>query len=657
MMKRTVRPSESSLSPGANRLRGQAEARIRRQPAMSEEVMDLPKTDLDFRRQFHELQVHQVELEMQNAELQEARNRMEALLEKCQAVQEVQERLAAIVASSDDAIVGEDLNGVIISWNIGAEHIFGFSAAEMVGTSTLRLIPAERRDEEKLILGRIRAGRSVKHFETQRIPKRGERIDVSITASPIRNTAGDILGVSKVARDISERKGAEETLRRSEALFGAIIRQAPMGVYVVDARFRLRQMNPLARAVFSTLRKPIGRDLAEIQHILWSKRVADQVVKHFRHTLKTGQPYQSSEFAQRRQDTGADEIYAWQLQRVTLPAGELGVICYFTDITDRRHAEDARRQLEVVSSSNRKLVKEIHRREVGEKALLKSERHQIDLLARSQRMQERLRHLSRQVLQAQEEERRRVSRELHDVIAQTLTGINIRLANFKKAAGLGNKHFERQFARMHQMVEESVAVVQRFARDLRPAVLDDLGLIAALHSHLQNFTNRTGVRTQLTASATVERLDAHRRTVLFRVAQEALTNVARHARASRVEVTLQKGPRHVRMTIVDDGRSFSVERALHVGGRKRLGLLGMRERLEMMGGQFGIESTPGKGTTLTADIPLARTQRGIRRKIGKGRRSPTGKTVRLKTELPESDEGEPLLSPLAPLITDHELKL
>ncbi len=213
--------------------------------------------------------------------------------------------------------------------------------------------------------------------------------------------------------------------------------------------------------------------------------------------------------------------------------------------------------------------------------------------------------MSRQILSAQEEERKEISRELHDVIAQTLTGINVRLAALKKEAAVNTKGLDRNIARTQRLVEKSVDIVHQFARELRPAVLDDLGLIPALHSFMKNFTARTGVRTHLTAFAEVEQLDTARRTVLFRVAQEALTNVARHAQASRVEVNIQKLPEAVRMEIKDDGKSFQVERVLRSKGDKRLGLLGMRERVGMVGGAFGVESAPGKGTTVRVEIPLA----------------------------------------------------
>jgi signal transduction histidine kinase len=263
-----------------------------------------------------------------------------------------------------------------------------------------------------------------------------------------------------------------------------------------------------------------------------------------------------------------------------------------------------------LAASNLELEQEITQRKAAEEALKKSEHHYSQLLKQSNRLQEQLRQLSRQVLLTQEEERKEISRELHDVIAQTLTGINVRLAALKKEAAVNTKGLDRNIARTQRLVEKSVDIVHRFARELRPAVLDDLGLIPALHSFMKNFAARTGVRTSLTAFAKVEQLDPARRTALYRVAQEALTNVARHAHASRVEVNIQKLPDCVCMKIKDDGKSFKVERVLPANGGKRLGLLGMRERLEMIGGHFDVESTPGKGTTVTAQIPLRRAARG-----------------------------------------------
>jgi signal transduction histidine kinase len=143
-----------------------------------------------------------------------------------------------------------------------------------------------------------------------------------------------------------------------------------------------------------------------------------------------------------------------------------------------------------------------------------------------------------------------------------------------------------------------------FARELRPAVLDDLGLVPALHEFLKQFGAETGVRVKLSAFSEVERVSEDRRTVLYRVAHEAIANIRRHARASHVEVEIQKLDGSLRMTIKDDGKGFQQQGPLRARKDKRLGLLGMRERLEMLGGEFRIVSMPGKGTTVVAQLPL-----------------------------------------------------
>jgi signal transduction histidine kinase len=270
------------------------------------------------------------------------------------------------------------------------------------------------------------------------------------------------------------------------------------------------------------------------------------------------------------------------------------------------------RSLEL-TTSNRQLKSEITQRKAVENSLRKSEQHYGQLLEQSAAMQEQLRLLSRQLLLAQEEERKKISRELHDVIAQTLTGINIRLSALKKEAALNTKGLHRSITRTQKLVEHSVSVVHRFARELRPAVLDDLGLIPALHSFMKSFHQQTGIRVSLSAFAEIEKLHGDKRTALYRVAQEALTNIARHARASEALVKISKLDGAVCMKVKDNGRGFQQHRILRGKRSERLGLLGMRERLQMVGGNFSVSSAPGKGTTIVGRIPLSDGHRGQNR--------------------------------------------
>jgi len=257
-----------------------------------------------------------------------------------------------------------------------------------------------------------------------------------------------------------------------------------------------------------------------------------------------------------------------------------------------------------LAASNRQLKSEIARRKVVEETLLESKKKTSKLLEQSQLLQDQLRHLSCRILLVQEEERKRISRELHDVVAQLLTGINVRLVTLKMEASVNAKGLGKKISNTQRLVEKSVDIVHRFARELRPALLDDLGLIPALHSYLTSFTKGSGVRASLTAFAGIEKMSSAKRTVLYRVAQEALTNIARHAQASRVEVCIQKLKGAACMSIRDNGKSFEVEKMWQVKANQHLGLLGMRERVEMVGGTFRIESAQGLGTTVYAKIPF-----------------------------------------------------
>jgi PAS domain S-box-containing protein len=275
-----------------------------------------------------------------------------------------------------------------------------------------------------------------------------------------------------------------------------------------------------------------------------------------------------------------------------------------SDITSLKQAEDVKRRLAVMATSNRALQKEITKRLAAEEALKGSERHHILLLEQSRLMQKQLRTLSHQILSAQEDERREISLELHDVISQTLIGINVRLAGLKREALISPQDLNRNIASAQRLVTKSVNIVHHFARELRPAMLDALGLIPALRSFIDVFSKRTKIPVTMHAEPKFEHLYDKKCTVLYRVAQESLNNVARHARASQIELSIRNLPEGVCMRIKDNGKSFDVARTLQGKGSKRLGLLGMRERLAMVGGRCEIESAPGHGTTITALIPI-----------------------------------------------------
>jgi signal transduction histidine kinase len=251
-----------------------------------------------------------------------------------------------------------------------------------------------------------------------------------------------------------------------------------------------------------------------------------------------------------------------------------------------------------------RLTSESAMRAKAETALKSSEEHHVVLLDQSLLMQEHLRYLTRKILTAQEDERREISRELHDEIAQTLTAINVRLATLKRDAVVNTKGLKAKIAGTQRLVQKSVKIVHRFARKLRPAMLDDLGLIPALNSFINEVKSRTALSVSLTTCPEMQELDVIKRTVFYRVAQEALTNIVRHAEAKRVRIHFKFRRKRLLMEIRDNGKSFNAPYVLLAKGKKHLGVLGMRERVEMVGGTFRIDSHPGKGTLVSAEVPF-----------------------------------------------------
>jgi PAS domain S-box-containing protein len=276
------------------------------------------------------------------------------------------------------------------------------------------------------------------------------------------------------------------------------------------------------------------------------------------------------------------------------------------DITARRQAEEARRRIDIMGATNRKLQGEIIRRKAVELSLRKSEQRAHQLLGHSRHLQNKLRQMSHQILLVQENQRKEISRELHDEISQLLLSINLHLAIFDSKTAINPKSIRRNVTRVRWLVEKSVRIVHDFARELRPPMLDDLGLIPALNTHIADFAQRKGLKVHFTASRGVEALGGDKRTVLYRVTQEALANVAKHARASVVKVLMIKAGRGVSLEVSDNGKAFDVGRLSSAAWGDRLGLMGMRERVEMVGGRFSVESASGAGTTIRAEIPFDR---------------------------------------------------
>lgn len=553
----------------------------------------------DSQRLLHELEVHQVELEMQNVELQEARDEMELLLEKSTDLY-------------DFAPVGYfslDESGVIMEANLTSAAMLGVERSRLVKQRLFVFMSPPSRPGFQAFLKKVFAGPRDQTCEALLTKADGSIMGAGFRAISATHNNKERKWCRVAFVDMSERLAAEAALRESEKRYRTLFELVPMGIYSCDASGLIRNFN--ARAAEFWGRTPMLGDPKE--RFCGSFKLFRPDGTHIPReqcpmadVLSGKMPGVVDTEILLEQPGGRQFAMIVNIRALKQEQGAIiGAINCFYDITERKHAEAAQRRLAVLAASNQKLEQEIVRRQAVEQSLRQSEAHQIQLLAESRLLQEQLRHLSRQVIRAQEEERKQVSRELHDVIAQTLTGINIRLATMKLQAGTDARGFNRNILHTQRLVEKSVDIVHRFARELRPAVLDDLGVIPALHAFLKSFTARTGIHSHLKAFAGVNDMDTARRTVLFRVAQEALTNVGRHSQATRVDITIRKLAAGLAMQIQDNGKAFNVASQLQANGGKRLGLLGMRERVEMVGGTFAVQSASGKGTSVQVEIPFA----------------------------------------------------
>ena len=215
--------------------------------------------------------------------------------------------------------------------------------------------------------------------------------------------------------------------------------------------------------------------------------------------------------------------------------------------------------------------------------------------------QEALQHLSARLVEAQEEERRSISRELHDEVGQSLTGVLLEMANLSKLIGTRDPDaVAAKAAEIKREVENSIGVVRNMALLLRPSMLDDLGLVPALQWQAREVSKRSGIWVTVDAASVTEDLPEEHKTCVYRIVQEALHNCVQHAAARHVKVAVEQQGDRLRLEIEDDGKGFNAQE------ERGMGLLGMQERVGYLGGKFEVESAPGKGTTLKISLPLVR---------------------------------------------------
>jgi PAS domain S-box-containing protein len=379
-----------------------------------------------------------------------------------------------------------------------------------------------------------------------------------VTAASVGGAAA-LLAIVLVYRQVTRREAAEGALQDIESRASSMVEAAMDAIITVDANQRIVLFNAAAETMFRCPRgQAIGAPLARF--------IPERFrAEHERHIGRFGESGTSS----RRM--GALRIVVG----LRSDGEEFPIDASISQIT-----ESGKKFYTVI-------LRDVTERTRAEEALLRS--------------QAELRELASGMNSVREQEKSRIARELHDELGQALTALKLDVAWLSERLPAGQAGIAEKLGAMHAMIDGTVAATRRISAALRPLILDDLGLVPAAEWLVQEFTQRTGIPCELVVGAPDLELEDPQATAVFRILQESLTNVARHAMAQRVEVALGRSDGAVTLNVRDNGRGFNLD---HPRRPNAFGLMGVRERVSLLGGEVRIQSQPGRGTVLHVQIPL-----------------------------------------------------
>ena len=468
--------------------------------------------------------------------------------------EEVQSRLAAIVESSDDAIVSKDLSGIITSWNRAAERMFGYSAKEAIGQPITLIIPPDRKNEEKNILARIGRGERIEHFETVRQRKDGTQLDVSVTISPVRDFSGRVIGASKVARDITTQKRTEKALRESQQLYQAVTDASPVLIW-------LSGTDGLCYYFNKGWLDFVGRTLEQEAGNGWTENVhpddLDRCVKIYMDNFEARNPFEM-EYRLRHHRGQYRWIFDRGVPRFTPDGTFEGYVGGCLDIHDRKEATE---KIRIADESVR-------------------------------------------LLRVQDEERRHIAREFHDSAGQTLTVLGLSLALLVQKAEAMAPELASDGKEIQEVVQKLHREIRTTSYLLHPPLLDEAGLKPALNWYVQGIVERSEIAIELDIAEDFGRLPAEMELAIFRVVQECLTNIHRHAESKTARIRLAREKRTVRIEVWDQGKGIPPQRLAEIQTQgSGVGVGGIRERLRRFHGEMKIKSD-GSGTVVSATLRI-----------------------------------------------------
>ena len=395
----------------------------------------------------------------------------------------------------------------------------------------------------------------------------------------------------------AELQEAQERSQRLLEQYTDLYDFAPIGYFTLDDQGRIQAVNLTGASLLGAersglIKQPLARSLSRDSH-------AD--FHDFLHHLFAGSGQQACEVVVIKNDHST----FWASLHGTLPdaAAKAETSCrvVLSDLTTLKQTEAAQHRLEALAAAILTLEQEIVQRKESEGSLKKTRRQQSRLLAQSQQMQEQLRQLSHQMMAAQDDAHRQISKDLYAVINQALAGMSIRLEAMHLEAERGSTVSESAITTIKQSVDESIDLVAAFSDKFHPTVLDDLGLVPALRSFVQSFSRTQQLDISFATFAGVEKLNREKKTSLFHLVQEALSLLTRDHGVTHIAITITHKNHGAQLQLGSNTRTRDT-----ASKTEKIKMLGMQERLEMVGGGFAVESSNAVGTTITAWVPFGK---------------------------------------------------